>query len=153
MNRQRLICSIQASEGYEPWPYQDHLGWWTVGWGHKIHDMQLRDFPHQTIGEALSWLSDEQRHREWLELDIEAACHHAARFVPQEWIGLSDARQEVLVEMAFQLGGAGLQKFVKFRDAILRRHWVEAEEEMLDSLWAKQTPGRAKRLAGKFLEG
>ena len=49
--------------------------------------------------------------------------------------------------MAFQLGIGGLLKFKRALGSIEDGQYKEASMEMLDSLWAQQTPERAKRLS------
>ena len=55
--------------------------------------------------------------------------------------------------MVFQMGAAGVGRFVKFGNAAMRHDYETAAIEMLDSKWAKQTHGRAKELAGIFERG
>ena len=49
--------------------------------------------------------------------------------------------------MCFQMGLAGFCKFKKDISNMQDKNWKVAADEMLDSLWAKQTPARANRLA------
>ena len=49
--------------------------------------------------------------------------------------------------MAFQLGIDGLLKFKNTLNLIEAGDYETASKEMLNSLWAKQTPERAKRLS------
>src|SRR5438445_13699341 len=60
---------------------------------------------------------------------------------------LDNARQNVLVEMAFNLGGEGLAKFTKMLAALEKRDFSAAADEMLASAWAKQVGQRAVDLA------
>jgi lysozyme len=55
--------------------------------------------------------------------------------------------------MAYQLGLTGLMKFKRFITAYDNRNYEEAAKEMLDSLWAKQTPNRASELAEQMETG
>ena len=52
-----------------------------------------------------------------------------------------------VVNMAFQLGLPRLLKFKNFQYHLNKCDYESASLEMLDSLWAKQTPNRAKELA------
>lgn len=54
---------------------------------------------------------------------------------------------DILVEMAFQLGIFGLKKFSNMLGALRSTDYKRAADEMLDSLWAKQTPRRAQELS------
>jgi lysozyme len=56
--------------------------------------------------------------------------------------------------MIFQLGGNGVSKFRKMWAALQEDppNYFEAHVQMLDSRWAKQTPNRAKEMAGHMAE-
>lgn len=62
-------------------------------------------------------------------------------------------RFDVLVEMAFQIGGAGLAKFANTLQAVREKRWGDAADGMLASLWARQTPKRAQALAKVMRSG
>ena len=66
---------------------------------------------------------------------------------------LDDVRQEVLINMCFQLGFIGLSKFKKTLKYINDFDFEKASQEMLDSAWAKQTPNRANELAQILRKG
>lgn len=66
---------------------------------------------------------------------------------------LDEARQGVLLNMAYQMGLDGLLKFKNTLTAIKTRQWTLASVGMLDSLWARQTPERAERLATQMRTG
>lgn len=154
MNYDRLRDSIINHEGYRKDPYRDHLGNWTVGYGHLIQEMQISALVnYRTLGDLLNWIGSPETHEEWLRSDMLRAESDARRFIGADWDNLSDRRKEVLTEMGFQLGGTRLNGFVRLRQAIIARQWVRANAEMLDSLWARQTPKRAKELASRMLEG
>jgi lysozyme len=60
---------------------------------------------------------------------------------------LSPIRQEVLVEMVYQLGLTGVLGFRRMLDALRQSDYRLASVEMLRSRWAEQTPNRASELA------
>lgn len=154
MNEQRLLESIRQHEGYRADPYRDHLGNWTIGYGRLLEDEPLRQFmPLGTVGGLLSKLTSRATHDGWLIEDVQTAIQDAERWLGFAFSRLSDARQEVIVEMSYQLGYTRLSAFVKLRVAIMDGEWEQARAEMLDSLWAKQTPARAHALADKFRVG
>jgi lysozyme len=64
---------------------------------------------------------------------------------------LAPLRLGVLCAMAFQIGIAGLLEFHQTLAAIKDGNWQAAHDGMLDSVWAKQTPLRAQRMASKIL--
>ena len=52
--------------------------------------------------------------------------------------------------MCYQLGLSGFSKFKKTIYYLETEQYEEASIEMLDSLWAKQTPNRAKELSAEI---
>ena len=60
--------------------------------------------------------------------------------------------QSVVTEMTYQLGVTGFLKFKKCIANMKDKNWKGAADEMLDSLWAKQTSKRANRLASIVAE-
>ena len=60
---------------------------------------------------------------------------------------LDPIRRGVIVEMMFQLGRAGVEKFVKMKAALKRLDFEAAAEEMQDSKWKIQTPARCDYLS------
>lgn len=148
-----LIDEIKVHEGYRSEPYQDHLGYWTVGWGTLIDFKELASFEGiKTFGELMTHLCDKSNHKKWLHEGFVRAQRDAQDFIADNvvWQSLTEQQREVLVEMAYQLGLTNLKKFRNFHAAILDGDDGRARVEMLDSLWHKQTPNRAKALAEKF---
>lgn len=157
MNLARLIDSIKTHEGYKAVPYRDHLGFWTVGFGHLIENTDITDHLNrenaiiETLGDLLNSLADERRHREWLLFDIEEAIQSAKIFTGDCYPVLNDLQREVIAEMAFQMGRSRLFTFTRFQRALKNNQFEAAQAEMLDSKWARQTPNRARNLADKIL--
>lgn len=69
------------------------------------------------------------------------------------WMHLTEPRQCVLTDMAFNIGQARLGKFVNMLDAIRKSQWQRASDELLDSVYAKQVKGRAIKNAHVLLTG
>ena len=69
------------------------------------------------------------------------------------WNELNSARQEVLANMAFNLGVEGLLKFKKTIDLISKKEYEKASAEMLRSKWANQVGKRALRLSKVMRSG
>jgi len=127
-----LIDNIKKSEGFVGDEYKDSLGIPTIGYGTRL-----------PISEAEAELILISR------LDV-----FKASLVDKKPIihVLSDERQDVLFEMAYQLGVGGVLKFKNMWHAIEHHDFYTASLEMLNSKWAKQTPNRAKKLA-KIMRG
>lgn len=133
--KQQLI----REEGAESCAYQDSLGYWTIGVGRLIDSRKGGGLSNEEIDMLL-------------DNDIKRNYEAVLKALP--WIKkLSDQRQAVLIEMAFQMGVSGLLQFKRTLGSIEDGQYGEAAVEMLDSLWAQQTPERAKRLAKQMLTG
>jgi lysozyme len=103
----------------------------------------------------------------WTDDQIEAAynqdvTHALAVCNTLPWFSMLDTshafvdtnpRQCVLVGMAFQMGSSRLMGFHKALAAIRDEHWADAAAQMLDSDWARETPGRARRMARQMETG
>jgi len=66
---------------------------------------------------------------------------------------LDPVRQKVIVDMAFNLGYAGLMGFKRTIAAIERKDYASASYEMMNSRWARQVGRRASRLAEMMATG
>jgi lysozyme len=67
--------------------------------------------------------------------------------------GLTLARRQVLVEMIFQLGVAGVLKFKKMCAALIAKDYHRAAVEIMDSKAAKQCPERFQEYAELMRNG
>lgn len=134
-----LRSQLRRDEGEVLYAYQDSLGYWTIGVGRLIDSRK---------GGGIS----KEESACLLENDINAKYTELKKHIP--WItSLDIARQGVLVNMAFQLGINGLLQFRNTLEHVKQGKYIEASILMLDSLWAKQTPNRAKRLSEQMKTG
>lgn len=70
------------------------------------------------------------------------------------WIArLDPARKGVLINMAFQMGVAGLLGFKNTLAMVEAGRYGDAAKLMLESKWARQTPARAQRLSNQMATG
>jgi lysozyme len=113
--------------------YQDHLGYWTIGYGQLI---DARKGGGLTEKQALILLRDEIAEKQ-AELDNKLSW----------WRNLSKTRQTVILAMAFQLGVEGVLQFKNTLAAIKEGRYTNAAAGIRNSLWARQTPARAERMA------
>lgn len=121
-------------EGEVLYAYQDSAPekYWTIGVGRLIDKRKGGGISHE---EAMFLLGN----------DIDAKLTDAARFT---WFGtLNDVRQNVILNMLFNLGFDGVSKFVKMTAAIKVGDWAEAAAQMLDSDWKNDVGSRAYELA------
>ncbi len=66
---------------------------------------------------------------------------------------LDKTRQEVLINMCFNMGLPSLLKFKKMWAALAERKYNEAAVQMMDSRWALQVGDRSSELAAIMREG
>jgi len=130
---------IKQDEGLVLHVYDDSLGYCTIGYGRLV---DRRKGGGISEDEALYLLKNDVDAR--LNV-LENAIDFFAR--------LDDARKGVLLNMSFQLGIAGLLKFKSTLAYIEMGEFENASVNMMKSLWAKQTPNRASRLAEQMRTG
>lgn len=135
MNRERLHESLRIHEGIVLKPYTCPAGYLTIGFGKNLDN-------GITVKQAYLLLED----------DIETAQKELDRCFPG-WTQHDDARQNVMIEMMFNLGAPRLQQFLKMWAAIERHDYKAASDEMLSSKWAKQVGVRAVTLASQMRDG
>ena len=125
-----LLESIKHHEGFVEHVYDDSLGIPTIGYGFAIKDLILdEDIAEEILIRKLERLKRNANSRfKWLE-DMPVVV------------------QGVILNMCYQLGITGVSKFRKAISALQEGEWDEAANEMLDSLWARQTPNRATELS------
>ena len=133
------IEQIKRHEGLVLHAYKDSLGFLTIGYGRLIDKAK-----HGGISEAEA--------EYLLQNDVSivlAALHRNIPFFDR----LCVQRQAVLVNMAFQMGISGVQKFKKTLSLVEVGDYDGAADGMLKSLWAKQTPSRAAEMAEQMRSG
>lgn len=139
--RELLRDQLIIDEGDRNFPYDDKtgdtvvagsiiLGNVTIGIGHNLSGIGVR--PDE---KTLMYTND-----------VNEAESAARRLIP-EFDQLSDGRKMVVVNMAFNMGYDTFSQFRNTIGAIREGRWADAKRGMLNSTWARQTKGRAIRLA------
>ena len=127
-----LIADIKAHEGYSKKVYKDTLGYPTIGIGFLVSSLELDEDVCDIILERRLKKNEEVLQRKmtyYSNLPIEV--------------------KNIIQNMYYQMGNR-LFNFVKTLHYIESGKWRAASVEMLDSLWAKQTPNRAKELSERM---
>lgn len=128
-NLTRLERQLWDDEGFRSKPYLCSAGKLTIGIGRNIEDNGI------SKEEALVMLRN----------DIMEVRVSLMRY---NWFNrLNDARQDAILNMAFNLG---LPRFLTFKNmisALVEGDYDLAADEALDSKWATQVGGRADRIA------
>ena len=144
MNIEALREQLKVDEGVKYEIYKDHLGYPTFGIGHLITE----DDPEH--GEPDGTEISEDRVNEVFESDVSKFVDEAKILFP-DLDDLPEIAQQVIVNMAFNMGRPRLSKFKNFIAGVNDRDWVRAAEEMMDSRWADQVGARAVRLRNLIL--
>lgn len=132
LNLKRLEDDLVNDEGLVLHAYQDHLGFWTIGVGTLI---DKRKGGGITREEAMMLLQNRLRSF-FAQMDAGMPW----------WRDQPEPVQRALANMAYQMGVPGLMKFKNTLALIQAKKYNEAADNALKSLWAKQTPERAKRV-------
>jgi lysozyme len=136
VNYEALKDELVRDEGLRLKPYRDTVGKTTIGVGRNLDDRGLStDEVHYLLDNDIREVEEEL----------------SARL--SFWRNLSEVRQRVLMNMAFNLGIDGLLTFRNTLKAVEEGRYSDAAKGMMQSKWAKQTGARAVRLAQMMLVG
>lgn len=127
-----VLDLIARHEGSRAEPYHDSLGILTVGVGHNL---QANPLP----GEVYPMSPERIQAVLAADLEREGAPVRALPWFP----ALDEVRQAVLLDMAFNMGAAGLLSFHNTLGHFERGEWDAAADGMLASKWAAQVGPRA----------
>lgn len=134
-----LIKKLIEHEGYKRYPYTDTTGHLTIGIGRNISERSGRGL---TRAEAIYLANN----------DIKNCRTTLNNFV---WFRhLNSVRQEVLIELMFNLGAPRFFTFKKMIRCLEMNDHCGAEREMLDSKWARDVgDNRAADMAFRMRYG
>ena len=125
-----LIEEIKVHEGFRDKVYKCSEGFDTIGYGFAIKDLILdQDIAEMILDRKLKALTENINNK-------------------FDWFNESPQKvQDVVSNMCYQIGLSGFSKFKKTIYYLETEQYEEAADEMLDSLWARQTPNRANELS------
>ena len=136
MDNSKLADELRTDEGLRLFPYQDTVGKMTIGIGRNLTDVGI------SLDEAKYLLNN----------DIDKVVKQLNIKLPW-WVTLSENRQRVLANMAFNLGINKLLGFNSTLAYLQTGQYDKAADGMIKSTWAKQVGARADRLAKMMREG
>ena len=138
-----LLDDLRCDEGCRLTAYPDPLTGaapWTIGYG----------CTGEGVGPETVWTQAQAD--DALADRVDAATAALTKALP--WFnGLDPLRQDVLVNMAYNMGVSGLLAFQHTLHAVEQGEYALAAQGMLASRWAAQVPKRADRLAQQMLTG
>lgn len=133
-----LRDQLYRDEGNERFVYNDSRGIPTIGVGRNLRDKGISLVESDFL----------------LDNDIRDAASEVSAEIPWSIVSLDDVRREVLVNMSFNMGIAGLiKKNPKLLEALKAGKWEAAAAELLDGPYKKQVGQRAFRLAEQIRRG
>ena len=127
---ENMIQLIKKHEGFKPSVYKCSEGFDTIGIGFKVDNLYLTESICDQILELkiVKILDKLEKRASWVQ-------------------SMPETIQSVVINMSYQMGVSGFLRFKKTIDLLKQRKWTDASVEMLDSLWAKQTPNRSRELS------
>ena len=135
----KLIEMLKRHEGVESHAYKCSENKVTIGVGRNVDKsggLGLSD-------DEVDYLLQNDIDRVSSELDSE-----------YDWFaGLDDVRQDVMVDISFNLGQTRLRAFKKALSAMAKGDWRAAADEFMDSRWSGQVGNRAKELTEMIRTG
>ncbi len=136
MTTPSLISRLVRHEGLRLKPYRDTAANLTIGVGRNLDDVGI------SRAEALTLLANDIA-------GVQAALDTAQPW----WRKLDDVRQDVMVELAFNLGPTGLGAFQDTLNALRAGQYAAAADHLMASRWAAQVGARANELAALLRTG
>lgn len=136
MNLDAMRSELIRDEAMKLKPYRDSVGKLTIGVGRNLDDVGISQVEAAQM----------------LDSDIRRTADALDKALPW-WRGLDEVRQRVLLNMAFNMGVAGMLGFKHTLAAVQTGKYADAAAEMLDSKWAQQVGSRAQRLADMMIKG
>jgi len=131
-----LRTMLKRHEGLRLKPYKDSIGKLTIGIGRNLDDNGITEWEAGQL----------------LRNDLRRSISEAESIFPW-FLYLDEVRQDVVLNMLFNLGMSRLLGFKNMLSAMKERNYQLAATEMINSLWAKQVGLRAEELAYMMLYG
>lgn len=142
MDRNRLTETLKRHEGLAKvvekrvYPYKCPAGYLTIGYGRNLDGIGI------SFEEAEILLNN----------DIDNAIK-AVRIVFPDFDSIDDVRQEVLVNLMFNIGYLKFVQFKKMIAAVKIKDFNEAAKQLRDSQWYNQVGNRGKELVNMLEKG
>jgi len=131
-----LYKQLQTQEGLRLKLYKCTAGKLTIGIGHNIEDRGITE-----------------RHAIIIFKDDVESCIKDVKNCISFYNKLDHVRQDILINMTFNIGIKRLLKFKKMLTALESGDYKTAYKEMLDSKWHEQVGNRAEELSIQMLKG
>lgn len=134
-NFEKLKNILKLEEGFRQFSYLDSKGIETIGYGFNLRDVGIsKDEADYILSHRL------------LNLELELSTHSFFQL-------LDDVRKCVLIDMAYNLGTAGLLQFHDMIASLNAKNYKGAVDAMRNSLWYKEVGHRGEFLANLMETG
>ncbi|MEX0469944.1 glycoside hydrolase family protein [Spiribacter sp. 390] len=141
----KLIERVKKHEGYETKPYKDTVGKVTIGYGRNLEDNSLSIDELIVLFNRTEWINASAAEN-WAEMLLRHDLEKTQDAL-EEWLAIwpmcNKEEQTVLLDMAYNMGVAGLLTFEGMLHAIDNDDSAQAAAELLDSQYAQQVKTRA----------
>lgn len=135
-DRAALRTQLERHEGRRLKVYRCSAGYLTIGIGRNLESRGITDAEADYL----------------LDNDIDLCVRGLVK--AYAWFADLDAvRQRALVDLAFNLGFAGLAKFGNFLAAMARTDYEDAADHLTRSLWYRQVASRGPRIVHMIRTG
>lgn len=141
----RFVETIKSDEGFRADPYLDTVGVATIGFGTTSY------YPGDPVTLTDPSITEEVA-QQLMQSDLYTALMDAQSLY-STFNQMNATRQEVVSNMAYNLGKSRLSGFKNMIAACDIRDWETAADEMMDSQWYEQVGSRAVRLVDEMRHG
>ena len=136
MDIEKLRDQLKRDEGCVKAVYLDHLNIPSCAIGHMITEWD------EEYGKPVGTPISDHRVNELFDQDVQVTIDECKVLFDD----LPEEAKQVIANLMFNMGRPRLSKFVKFREAVRNRDWVESGRQLKDSRYYTQVTARADRL-------
>jgi len=140
MNMDRLKKQLKEDEGERLKVYKDTRGFPTVGVGHLVRPADMLQVGDRITPEQCDIFFDYDLARTVVDCKREI----------EGWADFPDEVQEILANMAYNLGITGLLKFKNTFSFLRSKNYDKAANALVASRWYSQVGNRSKRLVARL---
>ena len=139
MDIEKLRDQLKRDEGCVKAVYLDHLNIPSCAIGHMITEWD------EEYGKPVGTPISDDRVNELFDQDVQVTIDEC-KVLFDDFDDLPEEAKQVIANLMFNMGRPRLSKFVKFREAVRNRDWVESGRQLKDSRYYTQVTARADRL-------
>ena len=143
MDIEKLRDQLKIDEGCVNSIYLDHLNLPTCAIGHLITEWD------EEYGKPVGTTISDDRVNELFDKDVQVTIDEC-KILFDDFDELPEEAQQVIGNLMFNMGRPRLSKFIKFREAVRNRDWIESGNQLKDSRYYQQVTARADRLIARL---